>query len=160
MATKAVQMQRVIRQYKFENKTSEVDMREVAKYAASKGWPLPIPLDPIDMLAKKFSEAAREEIRIDKKTKRPYRGNLAVTEWRGEEQKTLWIDTDSAPRSRMVKALHRYREQMIGEAVMGTNTAEHWNSVNPGQLPLVFDTDLTEDVKWRLNGEEEPGKVA
>lgn len=154
MATKAQEMQRIIRQYQYERKTTEVDMREVAKFAASKGWPLPVPEDPIDILAKKFSEAAREEIRYDKKTKRPYRANLAITMRSGDQQKTLWIDTDNAPRNRMVMALNRYREQMVGEAVMGTNTAEHWNSNNPDQLPLAFDTDLTEDVKWRLNGEE------
>lgn len=68
--------------------------------------------------------------------------------------KTLWIDTDHAPRNRMVMALNRYREQMVGEAVMGTNTAEHWNSNHPDQMPLIFNTDLTEDVRWRLNGEE------
>jgi len=135
MASQAQQMQRIIRQYKFEKKTTEVDMREVAKFAVSKGWPLPIPPDPIDILAKKLSEAAREEIRHDRKTKRPYRGNLAITVRHGDQQQTLWIDTDGAPRDRMVKALHRYREQMVGEAVMGTNTAEHWNSLNPGQMP-------------------------
>jgi hypothetical protein len=153
-------MQRVIRQYKFEMKTAEVDMREVAKYAAAKGWPLPIPLDPIDMLAKRFSEAAREEIRHDKTTKRPYRGNMAITVRSGDQQTTLWIDTDEAPRHRMVKALHRYREQMVGEAVMGTNTAEHWNRVNPEQMPLQFDADLSDDVQWRLNGEEDMPKAS
>ena len=155
MATRAVEMQRLIRQYKFETKATEVDMREVAKFAVSKGWPLPKPQDPIDALAKRFSEAAREEIRHDKATKRPYRGNMAITMHSGDQQRTLWIDTDEAPRHRMVLALHRYREQMIGEAVMGTNTAEHWNRMHPEQLALQFDSDLSDDVQWRLNGEED-----
>ncbi len=60
----------------------------------------------------------------------------------------------------MVKALNRYREQMLGEAVMGTNTADHWNSMFPDQMPLVFDTDLSDEVQWRLNGDEDSGKVA
>lgn len=153
MATKAQEMQRLIRQYKFENKTDEVDMREIAQFAAARGWPLPVPQDPLDLLAKKFSEAAREEIRYDKETKRPYRGQLAITQWSGEKQKTTWIDTDQAPRHRMQLAVNRYREQMIGEAVMGTNTVDHWNKVNPEQMALIFDSDLTEDVQWRLRGE-------
>jgi hypothetical protein len=160
MSTKVQEKLKVIRRYKFENGTTEADMREVAKYAVAMGWPLPRPQDPIDILAKTFSEAAREEIRHDKKTKRPYRANLAITFRNGDKQSTLWIDTDEAPRHRMEKALNRYREQMVGEAVMGTNTADHWNSVNPDQLPLKFITDLTDDVSWRLNGEDEAQEVA
>jgi hypothetical protein len=160
MATKVQEKLKVIRRYKLEKQTTEADMREVAKYAVAMGWPLPKPQDPIDLLAKTFSEAAREEIRHDKKTKRPYRANLAITFMSGDKQTTLWIDTDEAPRHRMEKALNRDREQMVGEAVMGTNTADHWNNVNPEQIPLRFETDLTDDVSWRLNGEEEPEQAA
>jgi hypothetical protein len=31
----------------------------------------------------------------------------------------------------MEKALNRYREQVVGEALMGSNTADHWSIVNP-----------------------------
>jgi hypothetical protein len=51
----------------------------------------------------------------------------------------------------MVKGLTNYREQMVGEAVIATNTAEHWNRINPDQMALVFVTDLTDDVNERLS---------
>jgi len=75
MASRHEEMQRIIRQFRFETGKSEVEMREVAQWAAARGWPLPEPVDPIDRLAREFSRAAREEVRRDGKTKRPYRAN-------------------------------------------------------------------------------------
>jgi hypothetical protein len=49
----------------------------------------------------------------------------------------------------MVKGLHLYREQMVGEAMVGVNTAAHWNRNNPDQTELPFETDLTPDVNER-----------
>lgn len=62
-----------------------VDMHEVAKFAASMGWPLPKPRTALDRLAEQFSNAARVEMRRDDVTGRPYRANLAVTTWSGSE---------------------------------------------------------------------------
>jgi hypothetical protein len=55
----------------------------------------------------------------------------------------------------MVMALHKYREQMLGEAIIGTNTAEHWNRKHPDQQPLPFPTDLSDEIQWRKNAPEE-----
>jgi hypothetical protein len=38
-------------------------MKELAKFAVREGWKLPTPADPLDILAKQFSDAAREEIK-------------------------------------------------------------------------------------------------
>jgi hypothetical protein len=48
---------------------------------------------------------------------------------------------------------------MVGEALIGKNTADHWNSNSPAQQPLPFDTDLTDDVNWRLNAPVEVGEA-
>ena len=66
--SKQSEMQRVIRAYKDETGEREVDMHKVAKWATRKGWPLPTPQNPLDLLAKQFSDAARVEIRYDKIT--------------------------------------------------------------------------------------------
>jgi hypothetical protein len=139
------QMQAFIRYYKRENQVTEVKMAEVAVFAAKKGWKVPPPVSGIDRLAKQFGEAAREEVRYDKKTKRPYRANLCIP------QLALWIDTDEADRDRMVMAMAKYREQMIGEAVIGTNTVEHWNQIHPEQLPIPFPLDFADETEWRRN---------
>jgi hypothetical protein len=66
--SKKKDMQRVIRAYKDETSEREVDMHKVAIWAKLKGWPLPTPQDPLDLLAKQFSDAAREGIKYDKAT--------------------------------------------------------------------------------------------
>ncbi len=154
MATKVQERQAFIRYYKKETGKQEVVMKEVARFAAKMGWTLPVPADPIDLLAKQFSEAAREEIRHDKKTKRPYKVNHPITVTQGNAQLTFWIDLDEAPRHKAVKALMQYRDQMVGEAVMVTNCADHWNSINPGEEQIQIPLDFTDDVEWRKNATE------
>jgi len=150
--TRHEEMQAFVRYYKRINKKTAVSMAEVAVAAISEGWPEPPPVSGVERLAKQFSDAEREEIRHDQKTKHPYRANLAITErLKDGKQRALWIDTDEADREQMIFAMAKYREQMIGEAVIGTNTVNHWNRVHPDQLPLPFDTDLKEEVQWRLN---------
>jgi hypothetical protein len=153
MATAIQRRQRFIRYYKEQTGKKEINMREVAEFAHKMGWPLPKPVDPMDLFAKQFAEAAREETRTDKVTKRPYKANLAITRRLANgKQLAFWFDVDDdAPRQRMVKGLTLYREQMVSEAVIGTNTADHWNRLHPDQEPLPFPTDLTDDVEWRLN---------
>ena len=73
------EMQSIMRLYKDETGEKEIDMHKIAKYAASRGWPLPKPVSTLDLLAKQFTQAARQEIRRDTKTGRPYRANHAFT---------------------------------------------------------------------------------
>jgi hypothetical protein len=156
MSTRKEKMRQFVRWYKQEHKKTAVTMAEVTKEAIARGWKLPPPISGEERLAKQFADAEREEIRYDKDTKDPYRGNLALTQrFKDGTQLSLWIDTDEATRSQMVMALHKYREQMIGEAVIGTNTAEHWNRTHPEQQPLPFPTDLADEVQWRKNAPEE-----
>ena len=132
-------------------------MKEVAKFAVSKGWELPPPTAPIDKLAKEFSQAAREEIRHDKKTKRPYRANLAIAVRQGNEQLYLWLDIDdtNTTRPRMLMNLIQRREQMVGDALQMTYDQDHWNGIHPDQEPISLPLDLTDDVEWRKNGPDE-----
>jgi len=71
---------------------------------------------------------------------------------------TLWVDVDEAPRNRVVRGLHYYREQMVGEAAIAKNTADHWNSIHPNEEPVTVELDLAPDVLWRENAV--PMKVA
>ena len=154
MSSQKSQLQRVIREYKIQTGATEIDMHDVARFAVTEcGWRLPEPVDPYDRLARQLSKAARDEMRQDTATGRPYRANHAVTETRGGRQMTLWVDIDEAPRPRMVKSLIQRREQMVGDAVQLTFDAEHWNSVHPDEEPITMELDFTEDVEWRKNSE-------
>ncbi len=131
-------------------------MSEVAEAAQQAGMKIPAPISGIDRLAKQFADALREEIRYDKKTKRPYRANLAITQRHANgTQLAFWIDTDEADREKMVMAITKYREQMVGEAVIGTNTVEHWNRIHSDQLPIPFPLDFADETEWRRNAPTE-----
>ncbi|TDA65518.1 MAG: hypothetical protein D9V45_07945 [Chloroflexi bacterium] len=160
MATKRKQMQNLIRYYKDQTGKTEVDMREVAKFALSSGWQMPKPKDPLDRLAAEFSQAARDEIRHDQITGRPYRANHAIPITQGKIQYHLWVDIDEAPRKHIYKSLIMRREQMVGDGVSLTLDAQHWNNVNPEKEPIQMLLDFTDDVEWRLNAPEEDEKVA
>jgi hypothetical protein len=155
LVRKKQEMQRLIRLYREETGIQSVDMHDIAKYAAGRGWPLPKPKSALDLLAEQFSAAAREETRKDATTGRPYRANLAVTTWQGKEQFTLWTDIDEAPRPVAHKSFIQRREQMVGDAVQLSFDVEHWNLVNQNDEAIVMPMDFTEDVEWRKNSPDQ-----
>lgn len=145
-----------MRRFKEETGQTSVDMHEIAKYMMGKGWPMPEPKSPLDRLAEQLSDDARQEMRLDSKTGKPYRANLAVTVRQGGgQQMTLWTDIDEAPRNIAQKAFVQRREQMIGDGLQLTFDVMHWNSVNPQDEPINMPMDFTEDVEWRLNAPDE-----
>jgi hypothetical protein len=148
-------MQRIMRHYRDVTGQKEVDMRDVTKFAVAGGWPLPEPMSPLDRLTRDFAAAAREEIRTDKATGRPYRVNHVYQAFRDGEQLHLWVDIDEAPREPIVKSLQMRREQMVGDAVQLSFDAEHWNRINPEQEPIVPELDFGPDVEWRKNAPPE-----
>ena len=149
--TKSEKMQDFVRFYKEKYGVISADMKDVAAEAQRMGWKMPTPKTPLDMLAAQFSDSQREEIRKDEVTGRPYRANLAVSTRHGTTQTVLWTDIDIAPRHIAHKSLTQYREQMVGEAVQMTLTADHWNRVNPSEEPINMVLDFGPDVEWELN---------
>jgi hypothetical protein len=144
--------QRIIRRYKDETGEKEVDMHKIAIYARDMGYPLPKLVSQLDLLARQFSQAAREEVRVDRSTGHPYRVNHAYTKQADDgKQMTLWIDIDEAPRFPMHKSLITRREQMLGDGVQLTLDADHWNSIHPAEEPIAIPMDFTDDVEWRKN---------
>lgn len=160
MATRHERMQKLLRHYRDVTGIKEVDMHELARFAAGMGWSLPVPAQPIDLLAKEFSRAAREEIRHDSITKRPYRVNHAFTVSRNGQQMTLWIDIEEAPRKPMEMSVTNRREQVVSDLVQVSFDVEHWNRINPTDEPIIVQTDMTDDVAWRMNGPTEDEQQA
>lgn len=150
MATKHQLMQRAIRQYREITGKSEVTMKEVAEWAVKTlGMELPKPVLPIDRLAREFAQAAREEIKHDTKTGNPYRVNHVVKVKQGEEQFSLWLDIDNAPRKDILKSLIMRREQMVSDGLQLSYDADHWNNVNPNENPIQLVFDFTDDIAER-----------
>lgn len=161
MVTKSEMLLRIRRQYRDETGETEIDHRKVAEYAKKLGWKMPVPKDPIDILAKQLSDVAREEERVDKQTGESYRANIAYTvPMKNGQQLTLWVDTDEATRKQVVKAAKNYREQMVGEAVRVVVTLDHWSRMHPNEEPVTIPLDLQPDVDWRRNAPNENEKAS
>ncbi len=156
--TKHQQKQALIRLYKEQTGKKEIEMADVAAFAAEMGWILPQPQSPLELLAKEFAQAAREETRNDGKTGKPYRVNHAVLQ--NGKQGTFWIDIDEAPRKHIHKSLVQRREQMVGDGLQLSLDQDHWNRVNPSEEPIDLPLDLTPDVEWRKNVSEEDEKAS
>lgn len=152
-------MQIMIKEYREETGNAAVDMKEVAKFAVRKGWKLPSPKDPLDRLAADFSKAARDEIRHDEITGKPYRVNHAVPVKYGCESGNLWVDIDEAPRPAIFKSLMNRREQMVGDGLQLTFDADHWNNIHPKEEPIQIPMDFTYDVEERKNAPDEYKKT-
>lgn len=152
MATKAELLQRVRWEYRRVTGETTLDHRKVAEFAVKKlGWRVTRPKDPLDILAKEISDAARVEERVDTKTGMRYRANLAYSVMQGDQQLALWVDTDEATRFQLMKAATKVRDQMVGEAYRLALTVEHWNRVHPNEEPFQLELDLGPDVEWLRN---------
>jgi hypothetical protein len=145
-------MQRVIRAYKDETGEREIDMRRVARWAVAKGWHLPTPPNPLDILTKEFTEAAREQIEHDAKTGKPYRVYHAIKTMHGATQLHLFVDIEEATRDQMLVSLVNRREQMVSDGLMLSYDEDHWNAQHPKQEPIQLPMDLAFDIELRKNG--------
>ena len=152
--SKSEERQRLIRQYQDETGETELDMKKVAAYAARLGWPLPKPRDPMDVLAKEFSDSARQKYERDKKTGRPYRVYHAVPAQDTQGQGFFfWIDIDDpgTTAKNFRKSAVMRREQMVDDGVQLSLDLDHWNSVRPADDHVMLPMDIAPDIEWRKN---------
>ncbi len=147
--SKKREMQRLIRAYKDETGDRALDMHKVAKWAVGKGWALPTPPDPMEVLAREFSTAAREVIEYDKKTGKPYRVYHALKASHGGTQLHFFVDIEEATRSQMLVSLVNRREQMVSDGLMLSYDQDHWNDAHPKEEPIQLPMDLTFDIELR-----------
>ncbi len=157
------ELQKLIRLYRDESGNAEFDLRDVALFALRKGWPMPKPRDPIDMLAAQIRDAARQEVRKDKGTGRAYRGYHAVPARDSNGQGTFyWIDIDDPATTfaSMRKSMVRRREQMVDDGVMLSLDQDHWNSSRTDDEQINLPLDFTQDVEWRKNGMDDRDEAA
>ncbi|HMQ03539.1 MAG TPA: hypothetical protein PKD26_06460 [Pyrinomonadaceae bacterium] len=164
MALSTKTLQKIYRHYRDQTGDKFPEMHDVAKFARDRfGVEMPLPPSPLDMLAKKFSRAVREEERIDKETGEPYRANHSFDEMRGDEKIFRWLDIDEeAPRDKMHKSIYNRREQMIGDGLQLIRDAEHWNRIHPEEDPIQLSLDFGDEIEWRRNapGDDEEEAAA
>ncbi len=161
--SKVQERQRLIRRYKDETGETEIDMHLVAAWAVQKGYPLPKPANPIDLVAKQLTDALRQEVRRDKKTNRPYRANHAVPHPAKDGQTAFWWididDSETTPDSFRKSAVMR-REQMVDDGMQLSLDLDHWNSIRPETERVEMPWDLTMDIEIRRASLDDVEEVA
>lgn len=152
MATRQ-ERQRFLRHYKDATGEREIDMHKVAEFAKQMGWKMPTPPSAVDLLAKQFTDAARDETKRSDKTGRPYRVYHAVPT--GQLNLFVYVDIDEATRPQMLKSSVQRREQMVSDGVNLTDDTDHWNAVNPNMEPIQLPMDLSLDIEIRKAADEQ-----
>ncbi len=150
MANKKLEMQRFARWYREQN-NRDATMHEVAIAAKNAGWKMPEPKDPIDILAKEFAQAQREEMLFDEVLGESYHANICYQDQQGDQSVTFWGDINKASRKKIVKNVALRRDQMVGDALQVSIDVMHWNRVNPNEEPVQVELDFGPDVEWKLN---------
>lgn len=150
--SKMEKLQKLIRLYREETGKAELDMHEVALFCFRKGWPMPTPKTPLDMMALLLRDAARQAVRKDKSSGRPYRAYHAVPSTTGQGV-FYWIDIDDPETSyaNMRKSMVRRREQMVDDGVQLSLDLDHWNAIRPDDESITLPMDLELDIEWRKN---------
>jgi hypothetical protein len=149
MASKK-ELSKIIAYYRAMTGETELDPKKMAKFAVEHGVELPRPKDPLELLAKEISTAAREELRRDEKTHRPYRAYHSLPIKHADGQTSfVFVDIEDATRPQMHRSLNKRREQMVGDAVHLVYDADRWNSQHPELDPIEMELDFGPDVLWR-----------
>lgn len=144
------QLQKIIAMYRLKTGETELDPKRMAEFAVLHGIELPKPKDPLELLAREISVAAREELRRDETTKRPYRAYHSLPIEHADGQVSfVFVDIEDATRPQMHRSLTKRREQMVGDAVHLIYDADRWNSQHPDLEPIQMALDFGPDVEWR-----------
>lgn len=162
--SKVAERQRFIRHWMDVTGEAEVDMVAVARMAMEMGWKAPPPVTELDRLARQFKDAARQDIRHDRKTGRPYRGYHAVPKHWEDGQLTfsyLDIDHPKAKPENFRKACVMRREQSVGDMVQLRLDQLHWNEQRPAEQQVeLLPADMELDVEIRLAGMDDQDDAA
>ncbi|CDN47039.1 hypothetical protein [Neorhizobium galegae] len=150
-------LQKLIALYRIKTGETEMDPAKIADFAILNGIKLPTPADPKKLLVQQISQAAREEMRVDRDTGRPYRAYHSLPVQQGGETLFFWIDIEDATRPQMVRSTNRRREHVVGELVQLSFDLDHWAAANPTDKPIEVEYDFALDIEWRkAAGDEAP----
>lgn len=149
-------LQKMIELYKNKTGKQEMDPADIADFALRNGVTLPEPIDRKKQLIKQISDAAREVMRTDRSTGRPYRAYHSVPVKQGQQMSFFWVDIEDATRQQMVRSSNRRREHVVGELTQHTFDLDHWAAINPEEEPIGLEKDFTLDVeiKKATDGED------
>lgn len=145
--------------YKRETGTADINIPLFVAWMQKRGYAMPEPPTPEQVLAKQVVLALKGETREDPETGETYKVNVsyadedAVTDSMGNG--VFWTDIDEAERPKMVKVVNQRRNQVVADVVQLDLFTDRWNKHNPEEEPIIVDFDLTFDVMLAKSGREE-----
>lgn len=123
-------------------------MREVVLAAQKMGWEPPKPKDATEVMIKKWTEAQRVEMFVDKVTGEEYNANICYPLVDGEFE---WIDADKANFQKHVANAQLRRNLAVGILTQAEKNNRHWNRTHTTDEQYDLVHDLQRDVLWKLN---------
>lgn len=147
--------EKLILLYKLQTGITDPSMPDVAEWAELQNYKrMPKAKTPRELLAKRLSRSARQQMREDTETGFFGRANLAYQVVESGEAKVRWFDpkAPTATREKFAKARTLRREQMVGDGFQYAVDDLLWNRDHPNDPQFVLDLNITEDVMWRMNG--------
>ncbi len=157
--TKNQQLIRLKELYKHETDSADINVPTFVAWLKKRGYVMPQPPTPEQVLAKQVVLALKGETREDPLTGEMYKVNLAYTDedapTDGWGNGVFWTDIDEAPRFKMKKVVKERRNQVVADLVQLDLFTDRWNRSNPAEEPINVEYDLTFDVMLARSGREE-----
>lgn len=148
--TRSEELQRLIPLYLRETGKTTWENIDVAKWAINRGVKPPKPKTEAELLAEQFSQALREEHRLDPETGLDYRANHAFKERGGDKQLTFWVQLENATHKQMSASITNRRDGVIADCTQLKKDAIVWNNKNQNEKQIDLILDFDEDVSERL----------
>lgn len=128
--------------YKEETGLMDLDIPLFIEWMRRKGYEMPSPPTPEQVLAKQVVKALKEETREDPETGEAYKVNVSyATDESGNG--VLWVDIDEAPRYKMVKVVKQRKDQIVADWVQMELLLDHWHKRNPDEDPITVERDIS-----------------
>lgn len=157
MSFKQREHEKMIRLFQLETGIYDFTMSQVAVWADGRGFEMPTPPTPAELLARQLQRAARMITRSGDDSV-PYRAYHAYTEIVNGEPRRNWFDMEgpAATKSKVEKSLKLRREQALDICVHIKVDENQWNRMRPDQS-IQLDFEFNDEVTWRLAapGDEE-----
>lgn len=149
MANNNEQMLRVWEEWEETTGEDANNPNDFIDWAVSKGRLTPRPEDIRKIFRRQLSTALRQAMRVDEEGT-TYRAKQCVSIIENGEQRTLWFDVDrgGTPQLRQ-KAARQRRDSIANDIYRAVCDVEHINFTYPGDKPIQFELDFTEDYEER-----------
>jgi hypothetical protein len=146
MSDKKKQLQRIVRDYQQSGQVWPATAADIAQWALNnRRYDLRTPTI-LKIASRDIAQAMGEEYITDPKGRRVRAKHPAKVNQEGE-QKVLWDDIRTAPRTHMELAFTNRRNHIVGECCQVKRDVDSYNDAHAEDRPIQMVLDFTQDVE-------------